>query len=465
MTPIIFALSFAWTTLLSLVRDPIYGLYLYIAIFFLHPPSRWWGQSLPDLRWSFLAAAITAVAILLHSSKKTDKPVSSRWYATGPGMLMIILILYMWIQSLWAISPIDHTSAAVQYSKYVLVFAFVYTLAYSPERMTNVLLVIIAGCTYLGYLTNIATASSFANGRINGVGGPGISDANTLSMMFAVGVACAAVLALSSSGWRRIVAILTLPLMLNGLILAGSRGAFLALLAGGIFLVFAKPPRLKAKFWLFAIVGVLTVSALIDQRFMDRLVSISTLSESDTEEVEKSARSRIYLQKAQLQMAVRFPHGAGHKGTAALSPYYLDRRFLTGGDEENGVPAQRSSHNTFLTLLVEQGLLGALLYAAAIVWVLRTAKQLIGLQSKGLISPEDAQPAIASLCGLTIVFVAGIFTDYFMAEVQIWLFAIAAASKEYVFRLKAKPGKSASESKAIPSRRTKGLSSRKVGNV
>ena len=52
MTAIIFLLLFAGGLGLCLFRHPIYGLYTYVAVFYLHPPSRWWAAALPDLRWS-----------------------------------------------------------------------------------------------------------------------------------------------------------------------------------------------------------------------------------------------------------------------------------------------------------------------------------------------------------------------------------------------------------------------------
>src|SRR5262245_28767941 len=64
LTAIAFAGVFALALVLAFVRHPIFGLGAYLLAFFNHPPDRWWGQSLPDLRWSLLAAAVTLVAAL-----------------------------------------------------------------------------------------------------------------------------------------------------------------------------------------------------------------------------------------------------------------------------------------------------------------------------------------------------------------------------------------------------------------
>ncbi len=51
---------------LAFVRHPRYGLFAYLWVFYNHPPSRWWGEQLPDVRWSLIAAIVTMLAIAVH---------------------------------------------------------------------------------------------------------------------------------------------------------------------------------------------------------------------------------------------------------------------------------------------------------------------------------------------------------------------------------------------------------------
>jgi len=51
-----------------------------------------------------------------------------------------------------------------------------------------------------------------------------------------------------------------------------------------------------------------------------------------------------------------------------LSPSYLDERSCL--EMRVASVATRSSHNTFMTLLVEQGIVGALVYVAYLGWLL-----------------------------------------------------------------------------------------------
>ena len=47
----------------SFVVHPRWSLITYIAVFYLHPPLRWSGAGLPDMRWSLLAAVVTLISL------------------------------------------------------------------------------------------------------------------------------------------------------------------------------------------------------------------------------------------------------------------------------------------------------------------------------------------------------------------------------------------------------------------
>jgi O-antigen ligase len=229
---------------------------------------------------------------------------------------------------------------------------------------------------------------------------------------------------LSLRGWRRIAVIASMPFILNGLILGGSRGAFLAVTVGGLVLMLLKPAQHKRVFWVFAIVGVGLAVSLMDKRFIDRMMTIETAVE-DVADADLSAQSRVELQKAQFQMFARYPFGSGHKGTALLASQFLDEKWMAH-DEYGRNTGMRSSHNTFLTTLVEQGIVGATLYLSMVGWWLLSVFRLWRLRRLGMNSDLVSQGA--ALAGaIAVVLFAGNFTDYLMAEIQFWLFAMLAA--------------------------------------
>jgi O-antigen ligase len=119
-----------------------------------------------------------------------------------------------------------------------------------------------------------------------------------------------------------------------------------------------------------------------------------------------------------------------------MSREYLDARWLThSGDPSR---AARSSHNTFMTALVEHGILGAVLYIWLTLWGAMAIVRVKALQRRR-VSAELTGPAAACCAGIAVVWSAGQFTDYLHAEVQFWLFAALAASLEQLRRTVLRP--------------------------
>jgi O-antigen ligase len=157
--------------------------------------------------------------------------------------------------------------------------------------------------------------------------------------------------------------------------------------------------------------------------FLTRVGTIAAIAEDDAT-MDRSAESRLVVIAAQWQMAKHYPFGTGHRGTAVLStqyidPLYLSRTHINGHD----VVGQRSSHNTFMTAWVEQGIPGAIMYLALWYWV---AKSLLRAKDTRT-DPDSVHRSILSAAvggGLALIFVAGQFVDYLKVEVQVWLMAL-----------------------------------------
>jgi hypothetical protein len=408
-----FLIFCAACTVLAFVRHPIYGLYFYLAATYVFPPSRWWGHFFGETRWSLIAAGVTVVAVLLHRGKLRPKPV---WLASVPAMVFAMYAAWMWVQSPWALTLETHLNGSLQYVKYLVAFWFVYRIVDTKERVRDVLLAHLLGCALLGIY---AYATGRAGDRLDGVGGPGMNEANTLGMYFATGAIVGLGLLITQGGWRRWLSLGCIVIILEGLILTNTRGAFLGLVAGGLVLTILKAKVHRRLFWLLAVVGLFGVASIIDQKFIDRMWTIQDVT-SESEEADSSVRGRVVLLQAQLQMFLDHPMGTGHRGTDALSARYLDARWLTG--RRSGEEGARSSHNTFMTALVEQGIPGAALFVWLTLWTLLALLRLRGLEV------QNGDPNLMTLTGaiggaLAAIFVAGNATDFLLAEVQFWLFA------------------------------------------
>jgi hypothetical protein len=407
-----FALFCLVCSIFAFTRHPIWGVYFYLATTYVYPPGRWWGYMFGDLRWALLAAVITTLAVVFHRGKLKPKPL---WLGWGPALCLVLYAAWMWIQVPWALDQTDHVRGSTEFVKSLLAMWFVYRALDSKERVRDLMLAHVMGCALLGIY---ALFTGRTDGRLDGVGGPNLDDSNTLGMYLVTAAICGVGLVMTQKGWRRMAALLCLPLIVNGFVLANSRGAFLGLVAGGLVLIFCVAKQHRWVFWSFAVVGVIGLAVLVDKTFVDRMFTISDVTSQD-EDADPSARSRVVIAEAQLQMFLRYPMGIGWRGTAVLSPEYMDRRWLAA----DGSGASRSSHTTYLTALTEQGIPGAIIYASLVIWVLAAALRTRAMNRRAQQDP-DLTTLAAALCGAIMVILAsGLTADYLTKEVQFWLYA------------------------------------------
>ncbi len=415
LTALLFLMGFGAGVVLSFVRHPFWGLAAYVAVYYLDAPSRWWGESLPGLRWALLIALCTLLSVLIH--KRAER---QNWLKQGPIWVVIVYLAWMIVQSLWAVSGEDHTNGVVTFSKYIVVLFLVYTIVDTKERLVDFMLVHVIGCFYLALLAYF----SYTGGRLDGIGGPGISDANSLGMQMGTAAMCAAAIYFARSDWRKWVAAASLPFILNAIVMSGSRGAFLALLVGGFGLVYLRPAGQTARLGVYAVAGLAMLLYLASDLFIERIATIGEVTQEQPEEVDQSVATRLELFRKQWEMAKDYPLGAGHKGTAALSVSYLSEEHMSN---EGG----RSSHNTLMSALVDQGFLGAFLWLL-LMWLLFRRLQRV---NKAFDAAEDRLGGwlAAGLFGAVVVYwAAGMFAPLFRAEIYMWLIAAICASETLV---------------------------------
>lgn len=423
----LFAIAFALfslvCTVLAFARHPIWGFYFYLATTYVYPPARWWGYLFGNLRWALLSAVITALAIVVHRGKLQPKPL---WLANGAGALLVLYCALMWLQTPLAISRDDHITGATYFAKSLIAFWFVYRIVDSKERVRDLLLAHMLGCGILGVLSMMVGRQAE---RLDGVGGPGLDDANTLGMYLATGLIAGAGLVLSQKGWRRWLSLGSVGAIANGFVLVNSRGAMLGLAAGGLVLALCKAKPHRRMFWTLVTVALVGGAIIVDKAFIDRMFTIEKVTSE--EEADMSARSRIEVAKAQLQMFLDHPIGIGHRGTPALSREYLGDEWLSIDRSRPSAPPERSSHNTFLTALVEQGFIGALLFLALTLWIVGATWR--AARWKDSVADPELVTLSATLCAaLAVVFVAGNTADYLLVEVQFWLLAALVSVRQLI---------------------------------
>jgi O-antigen ligase len=348
------------------------------------------------------------------------------WYSNGAAKILIAYTIWMWIQLPWALSFDMHMDMCILYTKYIVLFYMIYTIVDSDIRFYQFIMCNILGGFYWGYL--IKGYSS--QGRVEALGGPGIYDSNTLGMHLGVILVFASLMLLKKNSlfksaflWWSVqgVVLAAAVLMANGVVQTVSRSAVVGLMAGGIVLFLLNHKAFRKKFILYAMAAIAGFFYFTPDKFWGRMDTVKTAVQVEAGEIESSAYSRLVIAEAQLKMFRANILGHGHRGTVVLSLFYLPNQYLTRTSGQFG----RSSHNTFLTTLVEQGFPGAILYWMMVFWVIKTVLSF---------KKEDAVVYLYVMmmaAGLTTVFISGIFVDYLKAEIQIFCLAMLASLKEY----------------------------------
>ena len=392
---------------LAIFRYPTIGLYTYLWAFYLHPESRWWGDSLPEVRWSLVAALVTFIATVQTKSSSLHSP----WFVSWGARFLVLYVAWMWLQGIWALDNSLHFEGCILFTKYIVLFYLIYQNIDDKSDFMLFSVAHVAGCLMLGWMVyNIEV-----HGRFEGLGGPGIGDANTFGMHLTTGLFFASFIFLGERSIVRWLAFATIPFILNGIILTQSRGAFLGLVAAGLTSLFLKPRVYRRHVYAAAVLGGILFLILSHDLFWDRMATILV---SDENELEASAASRIEIMRAEWAMFWDHPWGVGYRGNVILSPHYMPAEILTSA-------GTRAAHNTFMAILVDQGFPGVILFVGLLVWVMTTLLRIKILDKTGL-SPSLAIYRAALGASLVACFVSGQFSNYLKAEVQIWLIALLA---------------------------------------
>lgn len=405
ITALLVFLVYVAGVVLALQGEAIFALLSYFWIFYNDPQTSWWGKELPDLRYSLVAAAV-ALLLTWKLGKKNGAP----WLGNFGMKCLLLYTAWVWIQSPWAINPAVHYEGAVLVTKFLVLSYVIYRNSLEPGRITWLTWAHIAGCFIFGW----RAFNTEAGGRLETVGGPGVDDSNALAAHIITGAVAAGMFFVALQGWRRWLALLSAPFMIDALIRTQSRGGFIALLAAGLAVWYLAP---KSKRWFVTVAGVAGVCMflmLANAEFWERMSNLTGSTEPQKQE------TRLGIIGPQIQMFLDHPLGVGHRGNEYLSTQYMPAELLSN----NG---RRAAHNTFMAALVDQGLPGAVLLSCLYGWAFFGIRKLRRLSRQGLL-PLEMQVNVAIIgASLASLFFSGLFLNLLKLELQIWMLSILAA--------------------------------------
>jgi O-antigen ligase len=321
---------------------------------------------------------------------------------------MVIFVSWVGLQSFWALNPQMHKELLVMLLKYTLLIALVYKSIDSIVHLKIFLWTHAAGCFYLGTVV----ISDYLGGRFEGFSGPGINEANAAALLIVTGVITTFVIFLTGKAVEKVIAVGFMPFTLNALVATISRSGFLALAVAGLIFNFFVPKQSVRVVRIFSVAGLVLLVMISNPLYWERIGTILIAGE-DVSGVDTGS-GRLVLIQSQFEMFSDYPMGCGHRCTAVLSPTYMDDVYLTGKEGNRA----RSSHNTYMTLLVEQGLPGAIFYVLLLIWIARTTFRLRGRMrnSTGLV-PTAYAATVSILAAITV---GDLFVDYLKFEARFW---------------------------------------------
>lgn len=357
-----------------------------------------------DVRWAFLAAGVTLLALMIRRPAVPVTPV----FRSGAFWTFVAFIAWIAVQSLWALDTEAHADLLSIYVKFALVIVMICRSIETERHLRWFMWAHVLGCFYLGFLAY----TSFGGGRLDGVGGPGINEANAAALQMVTGVLVAGSLLLVGNWKERTVLIGMIPFMVNGMVTTVSRSGFLAVAIGGVVYNFFTPKKFRSAVRILSVLALVLFAMLAHESYWERISTIK-LKGQDVEGVDTGA-SRLAIIDAQWRMFEGRPLGCGHMCTTVLSPSYMDQGLMA---REGG----RASHNTFMTMLVDHGIVGGVFYVSILLWVYLGVRHVAGrLRGQDGFLPALLPAVVAVLAAITI---GDLFVQYPKLEVRVWFVA------------------------------------------
>lgn len=406
VTTLLFLALFITGVILTL-RDPYWGIALYIFEWHNHPPYMWWGSALPDLRWSMTVAVITLVSLIINQKKL--KPLRGSTYNIIWWLVAMTLWMYF-ISMFFAISPRDSFKRAENFFKLTVQITLMMYLVRDISHHKTVIYTLVASVANFGRV-----AWQRGSNRYLGVIAPNSTEENAISAHVAAVMPFFGLYILTGKKWEKIFTLLAMPFLVNLIILANSRASFLAVMVVGFLTLIWVKGKLRWQVLLGLVAGAGLFLMLGSESFWARQQTMQSY------EQEGSAMSRFYLWNGAIKMWLDYPMGLGGEGFEELAIDYIPE--LAEDMREEGA---KTVHNTFFLILVEWGPVGVIIFFG---FTFHMFFILGRIRKNSKLTPYYRYyvDAMAIQMGILALTAAGIFHNRFYSEVYYWFGAFATA--------------------------------------
>lgn len=408
LSVITFFLLYAGGLTSALLLDASWGIYLYQLDYFWNPVIRWWYQYLPELRYAFIIAVVVLISFIIRHEKYTDNKLSNypqlKWLFAMLAMMIVICFYAAW--------PERHNGMPIVLAKIIAFIIIAYKVIDTPQKFEKLIWIFLVGNFYVGWIAH-NTGRGFG-GRLEGIGLSDGTNANDTGSVLITAVPILIFYIIKGKIWQKLLSLTTLAYILDGIVLVNSRGAFLGMIIGLIYMLlhilFSKLVGNKEK--IIMVLGVLIATCLfwylMDDAFTERM---STLQTVDLDNPEGEESSRVYFWKKTFDLVKSHPFGVGFWGYQRLSHQFLPSEMLTGG--------MRAVHSTYFQALAEYGYIGPIILFGYLVSTFNLSRN----SRKFVISKNNVYlyyQNIAINAGLVSFLIAAAFIDRLYAEMIFW---------------------------------------------
>jgi O-antigen ligase len=307
----------------------------------------------------------SAVGILHILGRRRVRPLS--WFH----VFVVLFVLWVGASSFWSIDPEGTRMRFVTSLQLLVLVWLIWEIAWSPERQRALLQAYVLGVCVAAVATMhsyLSGSAWLAHGTVETARFVALNqDPNELGVILALGLPMAWYLGLPQPQrratwiWR-----LYIPLGITAILLTASRGAFLTALVALVIIPWTLGRvRLRTKVALYA----LAVGSLLLATSFVPAASLARIGSTRADIEAGYFGGRIYIWMAGLEVAREHPlAGVGAGAFAAAVAPTLHQ--------------EMASHQTFLDILVEQGIVGLLLFFAMVGAVIKPLRQLPPLERR-----------------------------------------------------------------------------------
>jgi len=398
LKPLLFIFIFIGTFIGAIFITPFIGLCGYIMSYNLNPIGFWWGKQLPEIfqRYSLLFFLACLGGMIVHWSK-----LRYRHLLEGQEILLILFILIIWISTLTGVPSHGLGENSLKMTKVCIILLVASHLVTNLKYYNIMVWIYILSGLYSGFEIFNSDSLSFIGGRLqSGVGGSDFSEGNFLAAHYLIVLPWIGIYFLKGKLRHKCFCLFAAVFIVNSLILIESRGAFLAILAGGITALIVTGKKYRNKIVFLLLLGLAGFIYLSDTTFWTRMNTIDT-NEST---MGRSAGGRIEAWKVAIEMFNDYPYGVGEGNFKILAGLY-------NPDAEG-----RDTHNTFFRCLAELGLQGLVVLLFMIYMAFKYLKM---IQNSININTQLGQEYSLHILALRISLVMYIVTTCFLSHTYV----------------------------------------------